>query len=82
MTQWQQRHLIRSEFTFFQSLSQLLISIYFYQQEMNPLGGGSEREVKFYGSLFTCSIKCNIKQFHVVVIQKRQRNLQKSMVQV
>ena len=42
----------------------------------------SEREIKFYGSLFTCSIKCNIKQFHVVVIQKRQRNLQKSMVQV
>ena len=37
----------------------------------------SEREIIFRRRLFTFSIKCNIKQFHVVVMQKRQRNLQK-----
>ena len=38
----------------------------------------SETEIKFRLCLFTFSIKHEIRHFHVVVVQKRERNVQKS----
>ena len=40
----------------------------------------SEREIKFRRWLFTSSIKREIRHFHVVVVQKRERNVQKSVM--
>ena len=37
----------------------------------------SEREIKFRRCLFMSSIKHEIRHFHVVVVQKRERNVQK-----
>ena len=37
----------------------------------------SEREIKFRRCLFTSSIKHEIRHFYVVVVQKRERNVQK-----
>ena len=37
----------------------------------------SEREIRFRRCLFTSSIKCKIRHFHVVVVQKQERNVQK-----
>ena len=42
----------------------------------------SESEIKFRLCLFTFSIKHEIRHFHVVVVQKRQRNVQKSVLYV
>ena len=42
----------------------------------------SEREIKFRRCLFTFSIKRENWHFHVVVPQKRQRNVQKSVLHV
>ena len=39
----------------------------------------SETEIKFRLCLFTFSIKHEIRHFHVVVVQKRERNVQKSV---
>ena len=36
----------------------------------------SEREIKFRRRLFTSPVKCKIRQFHVEVVQERQRNVQ------
>ena len=41
-----------------------------------------ERERKSRGCLFTSSIKHEIRHFHVVVVQCRQRNVQKSVMHV
>ena len=43
---------------------------------------GSEGEIKFCRCLFTSSIKHEIRHFHVVVVQKRERNVQKSVMHV
>ena len=40
----------------------------------------SEREIKFHRCLITSSIKREIRHFHVVVVQKRKRNVQKSVM--
>ena len=37
----------------------------------------SERETKFRRCLFTSSIKRQIRHFHVIVVQKQERNVQK-----
>ena len=42
----------------------------------------SEREIKFRRCLFTSSIKRQIRHFHVVVVQKQKRNVQKSVMHV
>ena len=42
----------------------------------------SEREIKFRRCLFTSSIKRQIRHFHVVVVQKQERNVQKSVMHV
>ena len=39
-----------------------------------------EREIKFRRCLFTFCIKREIRHFHVVVVQKRQKNVQKSVM--
>ena len=41
-----------------------------------------EREIKFRRSLFTSSIKRELRHFHVVVVQKLERNIQKSVMHV
>ena len=83
--QWRQRkrHL-KSEFAFFQSLSQLLLSTYFVKcrrilLELNSEGRfpSSEREIKFRRCLFTYSIRREIRHFHVVVVQKRAKKCTK-----
>ena len=42
----------------------------------------SEREIKFRRCLFTSSIKRQIRHFHVVVVQKQERNVEKSVMHV
>ena len=42
----------------------------------------SESEIKFLPCLFTLSIKHEIRHFHVLLVQKRQRNVQKSAMPV
>ena len=42
----------------------------------------SEREIKFRRCLFTFSVKREIKHFYVVVVQKRERNVHKSVMHV
>ena len=40
----------------------------------------SEREIKFRCRLFTSCMKRKIRHFHVVVVQKQERNVQKSVI--
>ena len=40
----------------------------------------SERGIKFRRCLFTFSVKREIRHFHVVVVQKRRTNVQKSVM--
>ena len=64
------RILLKSQFAFFQSLSQLFLPTYFVKcrrtlLKLNSNGPypSSEREVKFFCCLFTFSIKCGISAF-------------------
>ena len=66
---------------FFQSLWRLFLHTYYVKcrqtlLNLNSKGPypSSEREIKFLRCLFTFSIKRKIWHFHVVVVQKRQRN--------
>ena len=80
---------LKSEFAFFQSLSRLFLLTYFVKcrrtllklnsKEPNP---SSEREIKFRRCLFTFSTSRVIRHFHVVVVQKRRRIVQKSVMHV
>ena len=83
------RILLKSEFAFFQSFSRLFLPTYFVKcrrilLNLNSNGPcpSSEREVKFLCCLFTFSIKREIRHFHVIVMQWRQRNIQKSTMQL
>ena len=83
------RTSLKSEFAFFQSPLRLFLPTYFDKcrrtlQKLNSKGPypSSEREIKFRRCLFTFSIKREIRHFHVVVVQKRQRNVQKSVMHV
>ena len=51
------------------------------QLELNSLGPypSSEREIKFFVACVRLPQKHEIKHFHVVVVQKRQRKVQKSV---
>ena len=69
---------------FFQSLLRLFLPTYFvkFRRTLLKLNSkrpylSSEREIKFRRCLFTFSIKRQIRNVHVVVVQKRQRNKQK-----
>ena len=75
------RRLKMSEFAFFWSLSWLFPPTYFVKcrrtfQKLNSMGPyrSSKRETNFRRCLFTFSIE--IRHYHVVVVQKRQRNAQ------
>ena len=52
--------------------------------ELNSIGPytSSEREIQFRRGLFTFSTKREIRDFHVVVVQKRHRDVQKSEMHV
>ena len=88
--QWQpQKHCLKSEFAFLQSLSQLLQLIYFvkckqtlFEPNSYEPYSSSERERKFSRCLFISSIKCEIRHFPVVIVQWEQRTVQKSMMHV
>ena len=82
------RHL-KSEFAVLQSLSRLFHLVYFvkYWQmflELNSKGLyqslGKEKESCCV--VFSSSIKREIRNFHVVVVQRRQRNVQTSVMHV
>ena len=75
------RILLKSQFTFFQSFSQLFLPTYFVKcrrtlLKLNSKGPypSSEREIKFLCCLFTFSIKCGISAFlrrsHAVTTKK------------
>ena len=79
----------KGEFMFFQSSSRLLQVTNFFKcrrtllksnsQEAYP---SSEGERKFRRRLCTSSVHREIRHFHVVVVQWRQRNVQKSVMHV
>ena len=71
------------------ALKQLFLHSYFVKCRQTLLkvfsfffNPGSERDVKFPRRLFTIAIKRKISHFHVVVVWKRQRNVQKSVTHV
>ena len=79
----------KREFAFFQSLWRLFLPTYFVncrrtllKLNFKGLYPSSEREIKFRRCLFTSSIKREIRHFYVVVVQKRERNVQKSVMHV
>ena len=90
--QWlrrQRKRRLKIEFAFFQSLSRLFLPAYFVKcrrtlLKLNFKGPYpiSEREIEFRRCLFKISIKREIRHFHIVVVQKRQRNVQKSVMHV
>ena len=80
---------LKSEFAFFQSLWRLFLPSYFVNCRRTVLKLNFkgpylilEREMKFCRCLFTFFIKREIRRFHVVVVQKRERNIQKSVMHV
>ena len=77
-TRLQRERRLKSEFAFFQSLSQLFLPTYFIKYRRTLLELNSEgpypslqREITFRRCLFKYSIKREIRHFHVVVVQKR-----------
>ena len=79
----------KSEFIFFQSSSRLPQVTNFVKcrrtvLKLNSLEPypSSERERKFRRRLCTSSVHREIRHFHVVVVQWRQRNVQKSVMHV
>ena len=82
------RHL-KSEFALLQALSRLFHLVYFVKcwqmfLEFNSKGlyqsSGKENENCCF--VFPSSTKREIRRFHVVVVQRRQRNVQKSLMHV
>ena len=80
---------LKSEFAFFQSLSRLFLLTCFVKCRRTLLKlnskepyPSSEREIKFRRCLFTFSTIREIRHFHVVVVQKRQRIVQKRVMRV
>ena len=72
------------------SLSRLLPPVYVIKSRRTPRVEvecqGSlpkcRKRNKILSHLFTPSLKCKIMQFHVEIVQKRQRNIQKSVMPV
>ena len=85
----QRKRRLKSEFAFFQSSLRLLQVTYFVKckrtllklssQEPHP---SFERERKFRRRLCTSSVQGEIRHFHVVVVQRQQRNVQKSTCKI
>ena len=85
----QRKRRLKSEFAFIQSSSQQFQLTYFVKFRRTLLGveflksiSKSKRERKFRSSLFTSSIKREIRHFHAVFVLWRQRNVQKSVMHV
>ena len=92
-TQWRRRRLrkrhLKSEFALPQTLSRLFHLVYFVKcwqmfLELNSKGlyQSSGKEKESCCLVFPSSTKREIRQFHVVVVQRRQRNVQKSVMHV
>ena len=84
----QRKRRWKSEFAFLQSSSRLLQVINFVRCKRTLLKlnswepyPSSETERKFCRLLCTSSVKREIRHFHVVVVQRRQRHVQKSVMQ-
>ena len=67
---------LKREFAFFESLSRLLLHMYFvkckrtlFEPNSEEPYSSSERETKFGGRLFTSFIKRDIRHFSVVAVQ-------------
>ena len=82
------RHL-KSEFAVLQSLSRLFYLVYFVKYWQMFLELYSEGLYQSFGKekescclVFWSSIKREIRNFHVVVVQRRQRNAQTSVMHV
>ena len=73
------RTSLKKKFALFQSLSRLFLSEFEFQETIFKLESGI---IKIRRCLFTFSIKDEIRHFHVVVVEKRQRNVQKSVMHV
>ena len=83
------KHHLKSEFALLQSLSRLFHLVWFVKRwqfflELNSKGlyqsSGKEKES---GCLvFPSSTKRQFRHFHVVVVQQRQRNVQKNVIHV
>ena len=81
----QVKRRLQSEFGVFQSSFAAIPSRFLCRMYANSSGveflraqyTSKEGERKFRRCLFTSSIKHEIRHFHVVVVQKRQRNAQK-----
>ena len=86
----QVKRRLQSEFGVFQSSVATIPSRFPCRMYANSSGieflraqyPSKEGERKFRRCLFTSSIKHEIRHFHVVVVQKRQRNAQKSVMHV
>ena len=83
------KRLLKSEFALLQTLSRLYYLVPSVKcvrifLELNPKGlyQSSEKEKESRCLEFTCSTKREIRQFQVVVVQQRQRNVQKSVMHV
>ena len=86
--QLRKRHL-KSEYSLLQTLSRLFHLVQFVRcwwifLEINFKGlyQSSEKEKGSRCLVFTFSTKREIRQFHVVVVQRRERNVQKSLMHV
>ena len=86
---WPRKLCLKREFAFFQSLSQLLQLRFLvkckqtlFETNSLELYSSSEGQTKFCCRLFTSSIKREIRHFQVVVVQRQQRNVQKSVLYV
>ena len=84
----QRKRRWKSEFAFLQSSSRLLQVINFVRCKRTLLKlnswepyPSSETERKFCRLLCTSSVKREIRHFHVEVVQRRQRHVQKSVMQ-
>ena len=85
--QWERRS--KSEFAFFQSLSQLFLPTYFVKCRRALLNHSllipkdhiqvTERKIKCRRCLFTSCIKREIRHFQVIVVQKRANKLIREM---
>ena len=80
---------LKSEFALLQTLSRLFHLVYFVKcwqmlLELNSKGlyQSSEKEKESCCLVFPSSTKREIRHFHVVVVQRRQRNVQKSVMHV
>ena len=62
------------------SLSSSNVGKFFWSWILKTVSKFRKRKGRFLSHVFTSSTKREIRHFHVVVVQRRQRNVQKSMI--